>query len=957
MGRTLMIVTVGMAAFVEPCRAAEGGMVPYSRRWDVKLTSLDPNEILGKLDLSGPGLERAKAAADRGDRLGALAALLDHYRDKYPLPPVKKGKAKGTLTRAGKIVKHILQWGPYEEADYGPDINWAWDPRGDIEWVAAMYRFYWAGPLADAYAETRDEKYARAFVEMAADWISKHPLEERNKAHAVYKHWKGFAWLDIQTGIRATMTCQAFKTLVHGKAFTPEFLGVLLASLYDHQVKTERIPMGVVHNKAVFEQRGFVNVAYTFREFKDAKRWMVLAVDRMRENLLAQTTSDGVQREWSAGYHLGVLRDAEEVIGRMKSFGLAVPDDYRDRVRKMYDYIFAMATPDLGMPMFGDGSRAINVGSLRSRWSLYGKLLDATESTSDPKHAARAKLDRSALPDQTSYAFREAGFYVMRSEWGPQQVYFALHCSPRAISSHDQADNGTFELYAYGRWLMTDSGFYTYGHDAAGRTWHRQTRVHQTMTLDGKDTKVAGESLLWETSDGLDALVVENRSYPKLTHRRSVWFVDKAFFVLLDEAIGQAKGALDLNFQFAVGDVAVDAAAKSATTKFKDVNVLVWSPSTIPVTLKAEQGWFAWKYGSRERRTAISYRHADPAPAAFLTILYPYRGTTPPKLTAALAEGFTVGADEARIDVTVAGKTWHLSRDINADAAVDSPTGIKTILREHGRRLRYRDEGEGIAVFMAPGAGGTHDVYDPQVRPLVDAGFRVIRFDRVGRGKSDLGRYRYTGASEIADGWAVLDRLGVERAILMGRSAGAALILGMYRWNPERVIGMISIDSSSFGKVYDRPPDTRRPDAPLDSGLSPRHDPEVVAMYHRNKEALRKVGRLWDYPSDYNTKMAVAWAVERERIEEARNALPPMPPEAKVKAPPTDEDPIRVPILIYTAGRGRIGPDDPEAVALGKNLPAEDAKLVVIKNTGHWMNVEVADEFNRELLAFLDRLR
>ena len=33
--------------------------------------------------------------------------------------------------------------------------------------------------------------------------------------------------------------------------------------------------------------------------------------------------------------------------------------------------------------------------------------------------------------------------------------------------------------------------------------------------------------------------------------------------------------------------------------------------------------------------------------------------------------------------------------------------GLKTILREHVRRLSYRDEGEGIAVFMAPGAGGT----------------------------------------------------------------------------------------------------------------------------------------------------------------------------------------------------------------------------------------------------------
>ena len=81
-----------------------------------------------------------------------------------------------------------------------------------------------------------------------------------------------------------------------------------------------------------------------------------------------------------------------------------------------------------------------------------------------------------------------------------------LHCSPLAISSHDQPDNGTFELYAYGRWLMPDTGFYTYGHDAEARAWHRQTRVHQTLTLDEKNSTDAGRHLLWRSEPGFDAL-------------------------------------------------------------------------------------------------------------------------------------------------------------------------------------------------------------------------------------------------------------------------------------------------------------------------------------------------------------------------------------------------------------------------------------------------------------------
>lgn len=658
-----------------------------------QLRSLSPEDVLQKLDLSAPGLEAVRAKREAGDRIGALAALLAHYRHKYPLPEADP-KAAGEFPVADRITRHVFQWGPYEPADYGPEIDWEWDPRGDIEWVAAVYRFYWAGPLAEAYRATRDEKYAKAFVELTADWIAKHPLEKRQKAHPVYTRWRGFAWLDIQTGIRADNIAKVFPVLVHGEAFTPEFLGVLLASLYDHQVKTAKIPMGKVHNKAIFEQRGFVNVAFTFPEFSDSRRWMELALERTRESFLAQTTPDGVQREWSFGYNLAVLRDAVDIMERAESMGIAASEDYRQRVRKMYDYIFAIATPDLAGPMFGDASRSVDMTQNRSRWPLYSTLVGASELLGDPKYAARAKLDRTKLPDQTSYAFTHAGTYVLRNEWGPEQVYFALHCPPPGISGHDQQDNGTFELFAFGRWLMPDSGFYTYGHDPKGRAWHRQTRVHQTLTLDGKDSRVAGRELLWRTSPEVDVVVVENESYKGLTHRRTVWFVKQRqagagdqgpgaggqrpgasvwplatdhwplFFVLLDEAIGAAAGTLELHFQLAPGKAEINTQEHWATTCFDDANVLVWTDPKAPISMHEEEGWYGCKYGHREPRKAFCLRHAESAPAAFLTLIVPYRGTDRPVASATFPEGFQVGADRVEFQVEAVGETWQVARDL-----------------------------------------------------------------------------------------------------------------------------------------------------------------------------------------------------------------------------------------------------------------------------------------------------
>lgn len=637
---------------------------------DQELHSLPPDDVLGKLDLSLPGLEAVQAAADQGNADEAFELLLAYYRMKFPHEPID---GDVDTSEADDAINHVLQWGPYEKADYGEDIDWAWDPRGDIEWVAAVYRFYWAAPLARAFRATGDQKYAKGFVDLTTDWINKHKLEDRKRIHPVYTDWKGYVWLDIQTGIRATNICLAFKQLVHGEAFNGQFLKLLLASLYDHQVKTEKIPMGIVHNKAIFEQRGFINIAHHFNEFAESRGWLELALERARENFLLQTTPDGVQREWSYPYHNGVLRDAIEIKERMAAADIPFPDDLWERIHRMFDYTFWAATPDLGAPMFGDSSRPIQESDDRSTWPLYSSLIEGTELFGDPKYAARANLDRDALPDQKSFAFTDAGMYVMRNDWGPDQIHLGLHCSPKAITGHDQPDNGTFELYAYGRWLMPDTGFYTYGHDLEGRAWHRQTRVHQTLTLDGQDSGEDGRHLLWQSDDRNDVLVVENGSYPDMVHRRTVWFVERTFFVILDEAIGNAKGQLDLHFQFAPGDVTFDKNGARAYTVFDDANVVVNCACESSCEVVEEDGWFAWAYGHRTPRKAMRFALKDAAPTYALTCVTPYRGTDVPDVTAK-GTGVEVGGGRVEIEVSGLEKTWKVGRDLGEGSAWCEPS-------------------------------------------------------------------------------------------------------------------------------------------------------------------------------------------------------------------------------------------------------------------------------------------
>ncbi len=645
------------------------------------LISLPPSNVFDVLDLDLPELTEVKKALERRGYEAALKRLLAYYREKYPSPLNPKTppgeKRQSTPERADNLKKHIFQWGPYPPANYGADIDWAADPAGDIEWVAAIQRFNWASDLVQAYLQTGDESYAATFVELTTDWMIKHPLEKTlNKVHPVYKEgvygkngWKGYPWLDLQTGIRATNICSSVKQLFHSKAFTPEFLSILLASLYDHQVKTERMPMNKVHNKAIFEQRGFFNVLHTFPEYKDKERWLQGAITITCENIMAQTTTDGVQREWCGGYHSGVYRDVLEIDSRVKDLGYEMPSYYKARVKAMADHIFGISTPDLGFPMFGDTGRSKISSDKRSDWQLYSMLTEASRKFNDPKYKDLAELHTQYLPKNGSTAFPEAGLYAMRNGWSPNDIYMALHCSPPAISSHDTPDNGTFELYANGRWLMPDSGFYTYGHDAAARTWHRQTKIHATLTVNDSDTSMNGRQLHWSSNDSLDILCVENPSYHQFLHRRTVWFVDKngevPFFVIADEAIGDLNGEIAVRFPMAPGEINLDNSLNRFYTNYNDSNLLVQVSGKKEIKLKKEAGWHAWSYGKREPRTTIAAIHKGRAPFVFISILVPFKGIKAPECTLHThPHDLIAGINPMALNLSVGNRNFQLTRTL-----------------------------------------------------------------------------------------------------------------------------------------------------------------------------------------------------------------------------------------------------------------------------------------------------
>jgi 3-oxoadipate enol-lactonase len=117
-----------------------------------------------------------------------------------------------------------------------------------------------------------------------------------------------------------------------------------------------------------------------------------------------------------------------------------------------------------------------------------------------------------------------------------------------------------------------------------------------------------------------------------------------------------------------------------------------------------------------------------------------------------------------------------------------------------GTTLHYETTGVGPAVLLVHGFGLDARMWDEQVSVLGEQA-TVVRYDARGFGRSARDRgVTYTHAD---DGWALLDHLGVHRAIVVGLSMGGRIALQMALLAPARVRALVVLDAVVDGVPWD----------------------------------------------------------------------------------------------------------------------------------------------------------
>ncbi|MCU0463966.1 MAG: alpha/beta hydrolase [Anaerolineae bacterium] len=128
--------------------------------------------------------------------------------------------------------------------------------------------------------------------------------------------------------------------------------------------------------------------------------------------------------------------------------------------------------------------------------------------------------------------------------------------------------------------------------------------------------------------------------------------------------------------------------------------------------------------------------------------------------------------------------------------------------------LIERGDPDGLPVLLLHGFGGSVFTWRYTIDPLAEAGYRVIAFDRPPYGLSEKSSdFDWVGTAYADLTVGVMDELGIEAAVLVGHSAGGAVIADVAALYPERVLGLDFV----AGAVMTGDPD-------IDSGRGQRDD-------------------------------------------------------------------------------------------------------------------------------------
>lgn len=265
-----------------------------------------------------------------------------------------------------------------------------------------------------------------------------------------------------------------------------------------------------------------------------------------------------------------------------------------------------------------------------------------------------------------------------------------------------------------------------------------------------------------------------------------------------------------------------------------------------------------------------------------------------------------------------------------------------------GVRLYHEDFGDGPAVVFTPSGQLTHKMWVSQVAALA-GDFRTVAYDWRGTGASDRPRDGYTVDAAVSDVCALIERLGLGRAVLVGHGIGNHPNIIAAATRPDLVAGLVLVSAAPwFSGTHEGVEGGLAPEfleflargsgmqdargipyAQVCGDLSERflfHRPQSPAVH----QACLEQGLTWPQYVINAYAKTLRSVDHRQRLAQ-----------------------LRCPALVVQ-GRHDCKSRYAGAVYLAEKI--KDARLVTLEDSGHMVQIEEINAFNAAVRSFVESI-
>ena len=266
---------------------------------------------------------------------------------------------------------------------------------------------------------------------------------------------------------------------------------------------------------------------------------------------------------------------------------------------------------------------------------------------------------------------------------------------------------------------------------------------------------------------------------------------------------------------------------------------------------------------------------------------------------------------------------------------------------DDGVKLYYEESGSGTPVIFIHEFAGDHSSWEPQMRYFARQ-FRCVAFDARGFAPSDVPEdgASYSQARARDDILAVLDHIKADRAHVVGLSMGGFAALHAGIKYPKRCLSLV-IAGCGYGAEPDKKEKFRAECEAAAASFENawQETAKKYALGPTRVQYQNKDPRGWaEFAHQFGEHSAKGQALTMRGVQMRRPSLWELVADMKK---------IDVPALVITGDE-----DDPciePSVLMKRSIPT--AALLVLPRSGHNVNQEEPDAFNRALLEFFTLVR